>query len=334
MARVTRRARAAQRGGVTRRPRWLGGLLALVALAGSAAAQAPAAFPKPTGVVNDFAGLLDDATRAELAARLRVVEQATTAEIALATVTSLQGMSVEEYATRLFEAWGIGQRVADNGVLVVVAPNERAMRIEVGYGLEPVLPDGLAGEIVRTEFLSRFRANENRGGVVRGMRRVADVVEARHALSDEERRLTSPSEPSRGDPPLWILLPLFGAFVAVGSTAVGTGLQTRAVFGLLFGALFGGIPLAIGLATAFVPAAVALVPLALVSGVVGHQLGKRPSRRAAMRGATRSQSSDSTWVIGDTAGEAGGSSQSGNGGSSSDSFSGGSSGGGGASGRW
>ena len=65
----------------------------------------------------------------------------------MATVTSLDGMAVEDYATRLFEAWGVGQADKDNGVLVLVAPTEREMRIEVGYGLEGVLPDGLAGQI-------------------------------------------------------------------------------------------------------------------------------------------------------------------------------------------
>jgi uncharacterized protein len=309
--------------------RLLAGAVVVGMALGPLAAQTRVQFPKPTGYVNDFANLLDDATRAELAARLREVEQRTTAEIALATVPSLQGMSVEEYANRLFAAWGVGQKAADNGVLVVVAPNDRSMRIEVGYGLEPVLPDGLAGEIVRTEFLPRFRENDYVGGIRRGMRRVADVVETRHVLTAEERqRLAGSSEESSDDPPLWILLPFLGAFIAIGSTFVGVGVRTRTFFGLLFGALFALIPLAIALAMAFVAASLTLVPLALAMFVVGYRLGNKPSWRAAMRGATRSGSSDSSWIMGDTSSGSSGS------GGSSDSFSGGSSGGGGASGRW
>src|SRR6476620_1642966 len=77
--------------------------------------------PKPTGRVNDFANVIDPATEAEIDHRLDVLEQKTTAEIAVATVASLDGMSVDEYANRLFKQWGIGQAKADNGVLVLVA---------------------------------------------------------------------------------------------------------------------------------------------------------------------------------------------------------------------
>ena len=78
-------------------------------------------------------------------------------------------MSVEEYANRLFKEWGVGQAKQDNGVLVLVAPNEREMRIEVGYGLEGVLPDGLAGQIIRDDFTPRFRDNDYSGGIRDGV---------------------------------------------------------------------------------------------------------------------------------------------------------------------
>lgn len=101
-------------------------------------------FPKPTGRVSDFAGVLDASSQAEIDRLLDDLERTTSSEVAVAVVRSLDGMSVEEYASRLFKAWGIGQAKQDNGVLVLVAPNERDIRIEVGYGLEGVLPDGLA----------------------------------------------------------------------------------------------------------------------------------------------------------------------------------------------
>ena len=128
---------------------------------------AQGALPKPTGHVNDFAGILDAPTRDALEQRLKDVEAKTSSEIAVATVKSLDGMSVEEYANRLFKEWGVGQAKTDNGVLILVAPNEREMRIEVGYGLEGVLPDGLAGEIRDEQFLPRFRDNDYAGGITR-----------------------------------------------------------------------------------------------------------------------------------------------------------------------
>src|SRR5262249_17021891 len=90
-----------------------------------------AALPRPSGYVIDFAGVLDASARDELMSIARDLERQTTAEMAIATVSSLDGMSVEEYANRLFHDWGIGKKAADNGVLVLVAPSERKMRIEV-----------------------------------------------------------------------------------------------------------------------------------------------------------------------------------------------------------
>lgn len=94
-----------------------------------------AAFPAPQKYIVDDAHVINAAARQEINAMLREVEQQTTAEIAVVTVASLDGMTVEDYANRLFKEWGIGKKGADNGVLVLVAPGERKMRVEVGYGL-------------------------------------------------------------------------------------------------------------------------------------------------------------------------------------------------------
>ncbi len=104
----------------------------------------------------------------------------------MATVPSLNGMSVEEYANKLFAEWGIGQKGKDNGVLVLVAPSERKIRIEVGYGLEPILPDGLAGSIIRDQFIPAFRKSDYQSGVLDGVRRVAAIVR-RGQVVDRER---------------------------------------------------------------------------------------------------------------------------------------------------
>src|SRR5262245_1437309 len=143
-------------------------LLLLVALGTPLAAQ----FPKADGFINDFAGVLDADARADLQSIVRDTEQKTTAEIAVATVQSLGDMTVEEYANRLFREWGIGKKGKDNGILVLVAPTERKMRIEVGYGLEPILPDGLAGDIIRTDFLPHFRNGDFQAGIRAGVNHV------------------------------------------------------------------------------------------------------------------------------------------------------------------
>jgi uncharacterized membrane protein YgcG len=162
--------------------------LAAAALLVLISASVFASFPKPSGPVNDFADILDAPTLAELKALSADVEAQTTSEIAVVTVTSLDGMSVEEYANRLFREWGIGQKAADNGVLILVAPSERKIRIEVGYGLEGVLPDGLAGQIIREEFTPQFKDGHYPQGILLGTRRVAEVVRRNHTLTADERK--------------------------------------------------------------------------------------------------------------------------------------------------
>lgn len=287
------------------------------------AAMAQPGFPAPIGYVNDFARVVDAATREELEALLRDTEQKTSAEVVVATVTSLNGMSVEEYANRLFQRWGIGQKREDNGILVLVAPSEREMRIEVGYGLEPIIPDGLAGEIIRSEFLPRFRDGDFSGGIQNGLRRIVTLVVAHHVLTPEEReRLQNSNDDT---PPMWLLLPFLGLFVSLGSFMFGVGVRTKTVFPLIWGSGFAGIPFFLALSTFFTATLAAFTPLAIGMGFLGFRVGSRPSWAANMRG---KQTGTSGWAMGGSKGS--GSSSSGG----SSSFGGGSSGGGGASGRW
>ena len=135
------------------------------------------AVPKrPPGTVGDFAGILDERAQQELSSIIFQAESKTSAEIAVVTVPSLEGKSVEEYAHDVFNEWGIGKKGKDNGVLVLVAPNERKVRIEVGYGLEPILPDGLAGQIIREQFVPAFKGGDFPGGILGGVERIAAIV--------------------------------------------------------------------------------------------------------------------------------------------------------------
>lgn len=299
----------------------------LIFAAPLAAAQT---FPASTGRINDFAGIIDPAVEGEIDRRLDQLEQLTSAEIAVATVTGLDGMSVEEYANRLFEEWGVGRSQEDNGVLVLVAPNEREMRIEVGYGLEGVLPDGLAGQIIRDDFTPRFRENDYSGGIRNGVLHIADLVEKRQVLTPEE--VAALNQGGADDFPEWILIPFFGLFVTIGFGMLGIGARTKTIFPILFGSMFGGMPLLMSLA--FVPrvAGMTLVPWALIMIVTGYRLGGRKSWRDAFRNSGgKGGGSSSGWTMGSSSSSGG--SSSGSSGSSS-SFGGGSSGGGGASGRW
>ncbi len=289
--------------------------------------------PKPSGRVTDLANVIDAGTEGEIVSRLEQLERQTSSEIAIVTVPSLDGVPVDDYAVRLFKEWGIGQAKQDNGVLVLVAPNEREMRIEVGYGLEGILPDGLAGQIIREQFIPRFRDNDYNGGIRDGVARVVEIVEKQQVLTAEELAKFN-DQSGADDVPVWIIIPFMGLFVTIGFTMVGLGLRTKTGFPLLFGSFFGGMPLLMALAFATVAASVTLVPLAIGMAIFGFRMGARPSWKDAFRnkgGKGGGSGSSGGWVMG--GGSSSGSSSSSSGGSSS-SFGGGSSGGGGASGKW
>jgi uncharacterized protein len=297
------------------------------------AVVAAQALPKPTGRINDFAGVIDAATEIELDRLLDQLEQKTSSEIAVATVTSLGGMSVEEYANRLFKEWGIGRAKQDNGVLVLVAPNDREMRIEVGYGLEGVLPDGLAGQIIDDDFTPWFRDGDYTGGIRNGVGRVAEVVQRQQVLTAEE--IAKLNESPTGNVPLFIAIPFFGLFITIGFGMLGIGLRSKTGFPVLFGSLFGGLPLLMSLAFMGKLSLYTLIPYALVMFIYGLRLGGRPAWRDAFRDSGGKGGSgsgrSSGWTMGSSS-RSGSSSSSRS--SSSSSFGGGSSGGGGASGKW
>jgi uncharacterized protein len=296
---------------------------ALLLLCATVSAQS--SLPKPAGRVTDLANVIDAGTEAELDRRLDQVEQATSHEIAVVTVTSLDGAPVEDYAVRLFKEWGIGQAKQDNGVLVLVAPTEREIRIEVGYGLEGILPDGLAGEVIRDTFIPRFRDNDYNGGIRNGVLRVADIVEKQQVLTEEQ---LAAFREDRGDLPEWAIVPFFSIFVTIGFVMVGVGLRTKTVFPILFGGLFGGMPLLMSLAFVGTLSLFTLLPWAILMLIFGYRQGAKKSWRDAFRNSGKGGRGGSGWTMG------GSSSSSSSSGGSSSSFGGGSSGGGGASGRW
>lgn len=133
-------------------------------------------FPELTGRVVDAANILSPSDEAELTQELAAVEGRSTDQIVVVTVPSLQGYSIDDYGIRLGRHWGIGQAGKDNGVLLIVAPVERRVRIEVGYGLEGVMPDALAGLIIQRRILPLFKRGDLVGGIKAGVRDIRDVL--------------------------------------------------------------------------------------------------------------------------------------------------------------
>lgn len=170
-------------------------VLVLLALGGAATPLTAQDFPKPDNWVADTAGVMDAESYQKTVSLIAELERKTSAEIAVVTVKSLGDRSVEEFAVGLFEAWGIGKKGKDNGVLVLAAMDERRARIEVGYGLEPILPDGKTGEILDRFLIPEFQAGKFGRGMYLATLAVATVIakDAGVQLAGE----TLPVQPAR-----------------------------------------------------------------------------------------------------------------------------------------
>ena len=204
--------------------RLLGVLLALVAalIATPASAQT---FPKLTGRVVDAANIIPPAEEAQLTADLDALQKQNGQQFVIATVPSLEGRPIEDYGYRLGRAWGIGRKEINDGVILLVAPAERKVRIEVGYGLTPILTNGLTGLIVEKQILPRFRDGDMPGGIRAG----ADAVLAQLRLpapQAEARAKRILAEQAKEDEaPNWlgvvVLVILFFAVIFILSRARG-----------------------------------------------------------------------------------------------------------------
>ena len=159
-------------------------------------------FPQPVGFVNDFANILSSGTKQTLEQQLVQLEKDSTIEVTVVTVESLEGITVEDYAVRLFEAWEIGKEGEDNGVLFLVASSEREMRIEVGYGLESVLPDAKSGRVLDTYVVPAFREGGYDKGISEGVAAIIKAVRGEEVYLDETASSDSGSEDGGG---VWVL---------------------------------------------------------------------------------------------------------------------------------
>jgi uncharacterized protein len=303
-------------------------------LATAAALAADIAIPYLTGRVVDEANILSQAARDRLTAATKAHEQATTNQVVVLTVPTVGSASIEEYAVKVFEAWKLGQKGKDNGVLVVVAPQDRKMRIEVGYGLEGTLPDGAAGEIIRTWMTPAFKAGNYDKGIEDGVAAIIARLEGRGGPIDRVPAAEPASSASNGIQPLPMPQRLFvgmfvfgiiGLFTVIGVLTPGVGWFIY-VFLIPFWAIFPMIVIGVRPTLYVLGAYIIGFPIAKLR-MRGQEWYKKAARELKTSGSTSiggftmttsSSSSDSGWS------------------SSSGGFSGGggSSGGGGASGSW
>lgn len=136
------------------------------------------ALPPLTGRVVDNAGILPEATEARLTAQLEALEKRTTDQLVVVTVPGPGGERIKDLGLRLGQGWGIGQKGIDNGVLLIVAPNERQARIEVGYGLEGLLTDERAAQILKEQAIPNFRKGEIERGIADGVSAIVATLES------------------------------------------------------------------------------------------------------------------------------------------------------------
>jgi uncharacterized protein len=316
--------------------RALAWLCALICAFGVYAHAQQGDVPYLTGRVVDNAEILKPDTRGRLTEALRRHEQKTGNQIAVLTIPTLSGESVEEYAVRVFEHWKLGQKGKDNGVLVVVAPQDRKMRIEVGYGLEGTLPDAIAARIIRNVMTPHFKQGDYDSGIMRGAEAIVAQLEGEATPAADEPRAAPDSEFMKApDMPLHekvlmgaFIFGIIGLFTILGIVTPGMGWFLY-LFLIPFWAMF---PVIIfGSSITF---------YILIAYLIGFPLAKLLVSRSDTyrKAATDLKKKGVARVGGFTVGGSGGSWSSGSSSSSSSgggfSGGGGSSGGGGASGSW
>jgi uncharacterized protein len=183
-------------------------LFAFVVVPIAATAQTGPTFPILTGRVVDNANLLSTEDEAQLTRDLEALEEKNTTQLVVATVPDLQGYEIEDYGYRLGRHWGIGQAGKDNGAILLVAPNERKVRIEVGYGLEPILTDSLSQLIIQNGILPKFRTGDFAGGIRAGVSDLLAVLSGEGAAVKERLGAEKQAEENLEWIPalIWILI--------------------------------------------------------------------------------------------------------------------------------
>ena len=286
-------------------------MMAMVLVLLPSFAMGAAKVPALTSRVNDYADMISQATERQLEQSLQAFESSQSTQIAVLTVPSLQGESIEDFSIRVAEAWKIGQKDLDNGAILLIAKKERKIRIEVGYGLEGRLTDLVAGRIIRQVITPAFQTGDFDKGVINGVNAMMETVTGEfHAVPARK-----PGNDISGGVNWFIPLIVFVFLVTqLGRITRVLGTLAGGVMLPIFGSLFfsGGLMLLM-----------ALIPIGLIAGFFLSLIG------ASLQSASRGRSG---MYIGGFGGRSGG----GFGGGGFGGFSGGGGGfgGGGASGGW
>lgn len=185
-------------------------MIAVAILLACLPANAAPTFPQLTGRIVDEAGLLTPEDRSAIEAELKALEEKSTDQLTVVTLPSLQGYEIEDYGYQLGRHWGIGQKDKNNGVLLIVAPNERKVRIEVGRGLEPIVTDLMSKIIIENAVLPEFRRGNFSAGIRAGVRDVTATL-----LGDAEEVKARARGLDQGDGPDWIGLLMIAFWIAI-----------------------------------------------------------------------------------------------------------------------
>lgn len=267
----------------------------------------------PKGHVNDFAGLLSEGARTTIESELSLFNASTSNEIAVAIVPNMGGDYIENYAVRLFEEWGVGKKDRDNGVLLMLAIEEREMRIEVGYGLEGALPDSLAQRILDNEMTPLLQKGDYDGAVSAGVRAIEKATQGEY-VGEGQGGVHNEFATQLFQNGWLIIILFFSALQWLAAIlARSKSWWAGGILGFIGGTFVGWL---------ISHSLLIVAPIALILTIMGLIFDYLVSH--AYKGALSHGSTPPWW-----AGGSGGSSSGGFGG-----FGGGSSGGGGASGRW
>jgi len=214
-------------------------LIALMCLAGAGLAQAPGVtsltFPALTGRVVDEAGVLSVGDRASLTASLADLEAKTTDQLVVVTLKSLQGTTIEDYGYQLGRRWQIGQKGKDTGVLLIVAPTERKVRIEVGYGLEGTLTDAATKLIIENAILPAFKTGDLAGGIKSGTEQISQLLRGDARSAPPAQTRTAASAAPEANIPVWLVIVLgVGMVGLLIYCAVTGGAACRGIMQILF----------------------------------------------------------------------------------------------------
>lgn len=282
---------------------------------------------KPQGYVNDFAGVLTARDRQAIEMKLSALERSTGSQVAVVTVNSLANETIETYAVELFQEWGIGRKGADNGLLILVAPNDRQARIEIGYGLESAITDLQAGRIVQDGMVPNFKAGDYSAGINEAVNATTALISnSPDAQAYKDKYPNAPQDSNRSDSsgnvnPIAVI---FVGIIILNALARFLGRTKSWWLGGVLGAIAGTV---IGLVWGFFYAGmISIIVLTILGLIFDYFVSKNPP------GSNGRDGMGGFWPLIFFGNRGGG--NSGFGGNGFGGFGGGMSGGGGASGRW